>query len=73
MNIHPYLAMALANDRAVRLRNAASAYRLVRTALKQRRADRIGGTRCPPVINRPGTKNVQPNVVLPRELLQVTK
>ena len=73
MNLHPYLSMVLANDRAVRLRNAATAHRLVRTALDQRRADRIGRTRCPPAIDRPGTKTVQPNVVLPRELLQVTK
>ena len=73
MNLHPYLAMALANDRAVRLRNAASAHRLVRTALEQRRADRIGRTRRLPVIDRPPNKTVQPNLVLPRELLQVTK
>ncbi len=73
MNIHPDLVMALAYDRADRLRSAASAHRLVRTAVEQRRSDRIGRARCLLVVDGPATKIVQPNVVLPRELLHVTK
>lgn len=41
MYTHPYLAMALAIDRADRLRPAALAHELVRTTRERRHADRI--------------------------------